>query len=159
MIEEAYLAAGCFWGTEYYFMQLPRIATQVGYMGGLTFAPTYREVCTGDTGHIETVEIVYDNEQVEYETLVKLFFETHNFSQIDGQGPDIGSQYVSVIFYTNEKQRDIATYYITLLQTKGYFVATQLRQAEEFWVAEDYHQTYYTKTGGTPYCHKYTKIF
>ncbi len=159
MIEKAYFASGCFWGTEYFFMKLPGVTTRVGYMGGDTFAPTYKEVCMGDTGHIETVEIVYDKEKVSYHTLVKLFFETHDFTQINGQGPDIGSQYISALFIATEEQEKIARYYIELLQQKGYRVATQLRVLDDFWEAEEYHQTYYAKTGGSPYCHRYKQIF
>ncbi len=159
MNDKAYFASGCFWGTEYHFMRLPNVTTLVGYMGGHSMTPpTYREVCMGDTGYIETIEVIYDNEQISYETLVKLFFETHDFTQMNGQGPDIGSQYVSVIFYCNEEQQKIATHYIKLLTSKRYKVATQLRKAEEFWEAEAYHQAYYAKKGGTPYCHTYKKI-
>ncbi|MGC3977668.1 MAG: bifunctional methionine sulfoxide reductase B/A protein [Paludibacteraceae bacterium] len=160
--EAAYFASGCFWGTEYHFMKLKGVsATTVGYMGGHTTNPTYKEVCTGTTGHVETVEVLFDTTKTTYEELIKLFFETHDFTQIDGQGPDIGEQYHSVIFYVNDKQKNIAQKYSKILTDKGYKVATQLRPAEnnEFWDAEDYHQEYYEKKNGTPYCHAYKKIF
>lgn len=160
--EVAYFASGCFWGTEYHFMKAKGVrATTVGYMGGHTMNPTYKEVCTGTTGHVETTEVVFDSTQTTYEDLIKLFFETHDFTQTDGQGPDIGEQYHSVIFYANNEQKAIAEKYIKILTEKGYKVATQLRPAEnnEFWDAEDYHQEYYDKKNGTPYCHAYKKIF
>ena len=158
--EVAYFASGCFWGTEYYFMKAPGIiSTTVGYMGGRTSNPTYKEVCTGTTGHIETTEVVFDNSKTTYEDLVKLYYETHDFTQVGGQGPDIGEQYQSVIFYTNDEQLKIAQKYVDILSSKGYKVATLLRPAPEFWPAEDYHQEYYDKKNGTPYCHIYRKLF
>lgn len=159
IMEKAYFASGCFWGTEYHFMKQEGVETTVGYMGGYTFSPTYKEVCTGTTGHVETLEAIYDPEKVSYENLLKLYFETHDFTQVDGQGPDIGSQYISVIFYTNDSQKEWAEKYIKILTDKGFSVATQLRPAPEFWAAEDYHQEYYHKKNGTPYCHPYKKIF
>jgi peptide methionine sulfoxide reductase msrA/msrB len=133
--------------------------TTVGYMGGHTQYPTYREVCYNNTGHVETTEVEFDNTKTSYEDLVKLFFETHDFTQIGGQGPDIGDQYRSVIFYTTNEQKYIAQKLISILKDKGYKVATDLLPAPHFWVAEEYHQTYYDKKGGTPYCHIYRKIF
>lgn len=160
--EAAYFASGCFWGTEYHFMKAPGVrATTVGYMGGHTMNPTYREVCTGATGHVETTEVLFDTSKTNYEAMIKLFFETHDFTQVGGQGPDIGDQYRSVIFYVNDEQKKIAEKYIRILTEKGYKVATELLPAEknEFWDAEDYHQEYYDKKNGTPYCHAYKKIF
>ena len=93
------------------------------------------------------------------ENMVKLFFETHDFSQTDGQGPDIGSQYLSAIFYLSPQQQEVAKKYVDILTEKGYEVATSLRPAERFWMAEDYHQQYYEHKGTTPYCHIYRKIF
>ena len=159
-IEKAYFASGCFWGTEYHFMKANGvIETTVGYMGGKTKNPTYKEVCTGLSGHIETTEIEFDPKQTSFEELLKLYYETHNFEQVGGQGPDIGEQYQSVVFYVNEKQKQITEKYIQILKEKGYKPATQLRQAVEFWDAEDYHQEYYDHKNGTPYCHIYRKIF
>jgi len=141
--ETAYFASGCFWGTQYHFMKAKGIiSTAVGYMGGHTENPTYKEVCTGETGHVETVEVVFDNSKASYEDMIKLYFETHDFTQVGGQGPDVGDQYRSVIFYTSEKQKMMAEKYIDILTSKGYKVATILRSAPEFWKAEDYHQEY-----------------
>ena len=160
VVKKAYFASGCFWGTEYYFRKLDGIKhTTTGYMGGHVDSPSYQEVCTGTTGHLETTEVEYDSGKVSYEQLVKYFFETHDFSQTDGQGPDIGSQYLSCIFYSDENEKAIAEKYIKQLKTKGYNVATMLKEAPTFWAAEDYHQQYYEHNGKTPYCHKYTKIF
>lgn len=159
-LEKVYFASGCFWGTEYFFMKAPGvIETSVGYMGGHKKNPTYQEVSTGKTGHLETTEIVYDPSKTTYGDLVRLFFETHDFTQTDGQGPDIGSQYLSAIFYKNDEQKAIAEKYVDILKDKGYRVATKLISAPKFWKAEDYHQEYYNNKGGTPYCHAYRKIF
>ena len=156
----AYFASGCFWGTEYHFMKHAGVlSTAVGFMGGHKEFPTYPEVKTGTTGHLETVEVVYDPQVTSYEELVKLFFETHDFTQLDGQGPDIGSQYLSAIFYLSPQQKEVAKKYVDILTEKGYEVATSLRPAERFWMAEDYHQQYYEHKGTTPYCHIYRKIF
>jgi len=158
--ETAYFASGCFWGTQYYLMKAAGvISTTVGYMGGHTKNPTYKDVCTGETGHVETTEVVFDNTKTTYEEMMKLYFETHDFTQVGGQGPDIGDQYRSVIFYVTEAQKKTAEKYIGILTAKGYKVATLLRAAPEFWKAEDYHQEYYKKKQGSPYCHIYRKIF
>lgn len=158
--ETAYFASGCFWGTEYHFTQAKGvIKTTVGFMGGNTQNPSYKEVCKADTGHAETTEVIFDQDKTTYEELVKLFFETHDFTQIGGQGPDIGDQYRSVIFYNSEIQKKTAEKYISILAEKGYNVATELQAAAVFWVAEDYHQDYYNKKNGSPYCHIYKKIF
>jgi len=160
VLEKAYFASGCFWGTEYHFMKAKGVTeTTVGYMGGTTTNPTYREVCSGETGHAEVTEVLFDTSKTTYEEMVKLFFETHNFTQIGGQGPDIGDQYRSVIFYNSEEQMKIAEKYIEILTKKGYKVATELEKAPVFWAAEDYHQEYYDKKNGSPYCHIYRKIF
>ena len=159
-LEKAYFASGCFWGTEYFFMKAPGVvATTVGYMGGHKSDPTYKEVSTGNTGHLETTEVDYDSSKITYGDLVRLFFETHDFSQTNGQGPDIGSQYLSCIFYNNTEEKAIAEKYMNLLIEKGYRVATMLKPAPKFWKAENYHQQYYQHNGSTPYCHAYTKIF
>jgi peptide methionine sulfoxide reductase msrA/msrB len=159
-MEKAYFASGCFWGTEYYFLkQAGVIETTVGYMGGHTKSPTYKEVCTGTTGHIETTEVIFDPHKVSFETLLKLYYETHNFEQVGGQGPDIGPQYQSVVFYTSNDQKEMVEKYIQILNSKGYKPATWLKSAPEFWAAEDYHQEYYDKKNGSPYCHIYRKIF
>ena len=159
-MQTGYFASGCFWGTEYFFMKASGVKeTNVGYMGGFVENPTYEQVCQKSTGHLETTEVIFDPETTSYEEMVKLFFETHDFTQTDGQGPDIGPQYRSCIFYADESQKPIAEKYIDLLRGKGYRVATMLKPATTFWKAEDYHQQYYEHKGSTPYCHKYTKIF
>ena len=156
----AYFASGCFWGTEYFFMKAPGVKqTNVGFMGGFVDNPTYQQVCQQSTGHLETTEVIFDPQTTSYEEMVKLFFETHDFTQTNGQGPDIGSQYLSCIFYSNATEKAIAERYINTLTAKGYKVATMLKPASVFWKAENYHQQYYENKGGTPYCHKYTKIF
>lgn len=159
-MEKAYFASGCFWGTEYHFMKKTGvIETTVGYMGGHVDNPTYKAVCTGQTGHVETTEVVYDPSKVSFEDLLKLYYETHDFEQIGGQGPDIGPQYQSVVFYVNEEQKNLVQKYIQILTDKGYKPATQLRPAPEFWSAEEYHQEYYDRKNATPYCHVYRKLF
>ena len=159
-MEKAYFASGCFWGTEYHFMKAPGvISTTVGYMGGHTYAPTYKEVGSGTTGHVEVVEVVFDPEITSFENMLRLYYETHDFEQVGGQGPDIGEQYQSVVFYANDEQKQMVEKYIKILTDKGYKVATQLRPAPEFWEAEDYHQEYYDKKNGIPYCHAYRKVF
>lgn len=159
-IKKAYFASGCFWGTEYYFMKVKGIVhTAVGYMGGHVDHPTYQQVCQKNTGHLETAEIDYDSTKTTYEDLVKLFFETHDFTQTNGQGPDIGPQYLSCIFYSNDEEKAIAEKYINILKLKGYKVATMIKPSSTFWKAEGYHQQYYEVKGDRPYCHKYTKIF
>lgn len=152
--EEAIFAGGCFWGIEYYFQKAKGVVkTEVGYIGGHKANPTYREVCNHTTGHIEAMRVTYDPTITDYETLAKLFFEIHDPTQVDGQGNDIGEQYLSVVFFKNEKQKEITEKLIQLLKNKGYKVATQLREATHFWPAENYHQQYYQKNGGIPYCH------
>lgn len=159
-MEKAYFASGCFWGTEYHFMKAAGVvSTTAGYMGGRTEAPTYKEVCTGTTGHIEVVEVVFNPELTSFEEMLKLYYETHDFEQVGGQGPDIGEQYQSVVFYVNESQKLMVEKYIAILKGKGYKPATQLRTLVPFWAAEDYHQEYYDKKNGIPYCHAYKKIF
>ncbi len=152
--EVAIFAGGCFWGVEYYFQNAPGvIKTQVGYIGGHKENPTYKEVCAHTTGHIEAMEVTFDPSKTNYETLAKLFFEIHDPTQTNGQGGDIGEQYLSVVFYMSEQQKEITEKLIHLLENKGYKIATTLRPATKFWSAETYHQQYYEKTGGTPYCH------
>ena len=158
--QEAIFASGCFWGTQYHLQKVPGvIRTAVGYTGGHVERPTYKQVCTGTTGHAESVKVVFDPCAVSYETLVKLFFETHDFTQKDRQGPDIGNQYRSAIFYRNDEQKRIAEGLVAVLKEKGYDVKTEITAAGVFWDAEDYHQDYYQKNGQSPYCHVYRKIF
>lgn len=156
----AIFASGCFWGTQYYFDKLDGVvSTQAGYTGGDIIKPTYEQVSTGKTGHVEAVEVIYDPEKISYEELVKYFFETHNPEQYGGQGPDIGEQYRSMIFYNNKEEKKTAQRLIDILMHKGLDIATLVEPAGEFWPAEDYHQRYYENKGGTPYCHIYRKLF
>ncbi len=158
--ETAYFAGGCFWGMEYLFKKADGVvSTRVGYMGGHKKYPTYQEVCGGTTGHIEAMEVVYDAAGTDYEKMAKLFFEIHDPTQGDRQGPDSGEQYKSAIFYADKKQKETAEKLIDILEGKGLHVATELISAETFWEAEDYHQDYYAKTGKRPYCHVYQKRF
>lgn len=158
--KRAIFAAGCFWGVQYYLKRAKGVLyTRVGFTGGHTERPTYEQVCTGTTGHAEAVEVLYDPEKTDYETLAKIFFETHDPAQVDRQGPDMGTQYRSAIFAVDDEQKRIAGKLITLLKKKGLAVATEVTAAGAFWPAETYHQDYYAKTGGSPYCHVYTKRF
>lgn len=159
-MRKAYFASGCFWGSEYFFMKASGVLnTAVGFMGGDIEHPSYERVCQKNTGHIETTEVTYDESKTSYEMLVKLFFETHDFTQTDGQGPDIGPQYLSCIFYNDENERLIAQMIIQKLGKMDYKVATMLKNAKTFWPAETIHQQYYKHKNGKPYCHTYTKIF
>lgn len=159
-IGKAIFALGCFWGAEYQFQRAKGvIETRVGYCGGTSEAPTYRDVCSGRTGHAEAVEVTYDPAQTIYEELARLFFEIHDPEQVNRQGPDIGAQYRSVIFYSSDEQKTVAEKSIAELNAKGYRVATQVQPVETFWPAEAYHQNYYEKNGGVPYCHVRTKRF
>lgn len=154
------MAGGCFWGVEYYFQRMPGvISTEVGYIGGHKDNPTYQEVCSHSTGHLEALKIEFDPAQTDYQSVLKLFFEIHDSTQTNGQGPDIGPQYVSAIFYIDDEQKQQAEAVINLLKQKGIEPATQLIPATTFWPAEDYHQQYYEKQGKVPYCHSRRKIF
>ena len=156
----AIFASGCFWGTQYHFDRAEGVIhTVTGYTGGTVENPTYKQVCTGKTGHVEAVEVLYDPERTNYEQLAKLFFETHDPTQKNGQGPDIGEQYHSVLYYHNHHELEIAKSLIARLEDSGLAVATELRPAGIFWPAEDYHQHYYDVKRSTPYCHIYTKRF
>ncbi len=159
-LERAIFAGGCFWGLEYYLeKQKGVVSTTVGYIGGKTANPTYQEVCSHTTGHAEAVEVYFNPDIVSFRDLSKLFFEIHDPTQIDRQGPDIGDQYRSEIFYCSQRQKEIALELIKKLISKGYDVQTGLTEAGEFYPAEKYHQEYYDKKGGTPYCHIRVKRF
>lgn len=158
--KKAHFAGGCFWGVEHLFEKHKGVKDVIsGYMGGHLKNPSYYDVIRGDTGHVEAVEVVYNPNEIRYEDLTKLFFEIHDPSQKNGQGPDIGSQYLSVVFYENEEEKKTAQKLIEILKAKGYGVATTLKENSVFYVAEDNHQNYYERTGKTPYCHVYKKIF
>lgn len=159
-IEKAIFAGGCFWGVEYFFQKEKGvISTQVGYIGGHVKNPTYKDVCSHTTGHAEAMEVTFDKTKTTFETLARLFFEIHDPTQIDRQGPDIGDQYRSEIFYVNEEQKAVAEKLINELKKKGFDVVTKLTKATEFYEAEDYHQQYYEHKGSKPYCHGYVKRF
>ena len=159
-IQKAYFAGGCFWGVEYHFQKLIGVvSTKVGYMGGSVDQPTYEQVCAHGTRHAEVLEVIFDTKKTSFEELAKYFFEIHDPTQINRQGPDIGDQYRSVIFYTNQKQKDTAQKLIEILKEKGYKIVTELKEADIFWEAEEYHQKYYFKKNALPYCHVYTKRF
>ncbi len=159
-IKKAYFAAGCFWGVEYHFEKLEGVISAIsGYMGGHIENPSYQMVCRGFSGHLEVVEVTFDETIVSFETLAKLFFEIHDFTQTNGQGPDIGSQYLSAIFYVDENQKNISENLIKELSEKGFKVATSLYELVPFYEAEEYHQDYYARHQKAPYCHSYKKIF
>ena len=159
-IRNAYVAGGCFWGVEYYFEHLNGINSAIsGYMGGHTLNPDYHSICTGTTGHLEVVKIEFDDELISYERIIRIFFEIHDFTQINGQGPDIGSQYLSAVFYEDESQQKVCSETIDFLKNKGYKVATVLYELVPFYEAEEYHQDYYDRHKKVPYCHSYKKIF
>jgi peptide methionine sulfoxide reductase msrA/msrB len=152
--EFAYFAGGCFWGVESMFdAEKGVVAATSGFMGGKTENPTYEQVCRGNTGHAETVEVEFDPSVVSYEDLAKLFFEVHDPTQLNRQGPDMGAQYRSAVFYTSDEQKKTAERLIGILMGKGYNVVTQVAPAGTFWPAEEYHQDYYAKSGKQPYCH------
>ncbi|MEI6652815.1 MAG: bifunctional methionine sulfoxide reductase B/A protein [Chlorobiaceae bacterium] len=158
--QKAIFAGGCFWGVEYHFKKVKGVlVVKSGYTGGVIDNPSYKQVCSGKTGHAEAVEVEFDAALVSYETLAKLFFEIHDPTQRNRQGPDIGTQYRSAIFYTDEEQKNVAEQLIGELRSKGYHVVTSVEKAGIFWYAEEYHQGYYQKTGHQPYCHIYQKRF
>lgn len=158
--QEAIFAGGCFWGVEHLLKkQNGVLVTESGYIGGSKDKPTYQDVCNGKTGHIEAVRVVFDSSKVNFRTLTKLFLEIHDPTELNRQGPDVGEQYKSVIFYYDDSQKETANDLLEILKNKGLDIQTELREVSTFWSAEDYHQDYYLKTGKTPYCHSYTKRF
>ena len=152
MIQVATFAAGCFWGVEDTFMALPGVtATRVGYCGGRTDSPTYRDVCSGDTGHAEAVEVTFDPSLVSYAELLTIFWDCHDPTQLNRQGPDFGEQYRSAIFYHSPEQLEQAAASRDGIEQKRVFrrsVVTQIIPAQVFWEAEKYHQHYHQKNGG-----------
>jgi peptide methionine sulfoxide reductase msrA/msrB len=159
-MQKAYFAGGCFWGVDYWLRTLPGVVSvTAGYMGGKTKHPTYEQVCIGETGHAETVEVVFNSAKTTYEDLAKLFFEIHDPTQLNRQGPDVGYQYRSAIFYVDDNQKQVAERLIDQLRKKGLDVVTSVEKAKEFWPAENYHQNYYGKNGKQPYCHIPVKRF
>lgn len=160
-VEKATFALGCFWGSESVFRALIGkgvVATRVGYTGGRTKNPTYKDVCSGGTGHAEAVEVTFDPARISYKKLLDVFWESHNPYRSDGQGPDIGSQYRAAVFYHTPEQRKLAEESKSALQKKSGrngTVATMIVPAAEFYPAEDYHQRYYEKKGIAPACPVY----
>jgi peptide methionine sulfoxide reductase msrA/msrB len=153
-LERAIFAGGCFWGVEHLFRGIGGvISVRSGYTGGHVDRPTYKQVCTGATGHAEAVEILFDPAKVSYEKLARRFFEIHDPTTKDRQGPDRGSQYRSGVFYTTEAQKKTAENLIVLLKARGYDVVTEVTAASTFWPAEDYHQDYFDKHPDHESCH------
>jgi len=135
------------------------LAVVSGYIGGHVENPTYKEVCSGTTGHYEAVEVTFDPSRISFEKLARLFFEIHDPTQLNHQGPDVGEQYRSAIFYLNDEQKEITEKLIEILKGKDYNIVTEIKPASIFWKAENYHQDYYEHKGSAPYCHGYTKRF
>jgi peptide methionine sulfoxide reductase msrA/msrB len=152
--DTAYFAGGCFWGVEYYLEQARGVkSVESGYMGGRTENPDYREVSSHKSGHAEVVQVVFNPAEISYEEVARIFFEIHDPTQMNRQGPDVGNQYRSEVFYLRVEQKETAARLVSLLEKKGLNVVTRISPAAPFWKAEDYHQDYYKRHGGTPYCH------
>jgi peptide-methionine (S)-S-oxide reductase len=156
MEEKATFGAGCFWGVESFFRQVPGVIDAVsGYAGGKVDNPTYKQVCTDLTGHAEVVEVTFDPAKVGYDKLVDVFFMNHNPTQLNRQGPDVGTQYRSVIFYHSPEQKRIAEEKKAALEKSGKWkkpIVTSIEPAPKFWRAEEYHQRYFEKNN-LPSCH------
>lgn len=152
--ERAIFAGGCFWGVQYSLKKLfGVISMTVGYMGGEVVYPTYEEVCSGKTGHVEVVEVIFDPCLTDYKTVAQEFFEIHDPTQYQRQGPDVGPQYQSKIFYLTAQQRQTALELIRYLEERGFQVRTEVEPASRFYPAEEFHQDYYQKKNQQPYCH------
>jgi peptide-methionine (S)-S-oxide reductase len=151
-MEKACFAAGCFWGVEAAFRQVPGVVeTAVGYSGGTTDEPTYKEVCSGRTGHAEVVQVDFDAETVSFQRLLEVFFAIHDPTTLNRQGPDVGSQYRSAVFYHSPEQKTAAEAMKQQLEASGKFsrpIVTEVTPASAFWRAEEYHQRYVEKHGG-----------
>ena len=147
-MEKAIFAAGCFWGIEAAFRRVPGVVEAIsGYSGGITERPTYEQVCSGQTGHAEAVEVTFDPTKIGYGQLVDAFFDMHDATQINRQGPDIGTQYRSGLFPLTDEQAEVARTKKQALIERGVDVATEITPAGPFWPAEDYHQRYFEKRG------------
>ncbi|MVT12314.1 peptide-methionine (S)-S-oxide reductase MsrA [Chitinophaga sp. ysch24] len=169
--EKATFGGGCFWCTEAQFQYLDGVLkVESGYAGGTVPNPTYEQVCTGTTGHAEVIQVTYDPSKITYEELLQAFWQSHDPTQLNRQGNDVGTQYRSVIFYHNEEQHKLAEFYKDKLQHSGAYdepVVTEISPIDKFYKAENYHQNYYNQNGSQPYCHfviapkleKFKKVF
>ncbi|QUC65200.1 peptide-methionine (S)-S-oxide reductase MsrA [Nitrosopumilus sp. K4] len=148
---KATFGAGCFWHVEDLFRKTRGVkSTKVGYTGGMLANPTYEEVCTDETGHAEAVEVEYDPDEISYDELLRVFWENHDPTSLNRQGPDVGRQYRSAIFFHNDEQKEMAKKSKEKLETSGKFqkpIVTEIQPAPEFFKAEDYHQKYFQKHG------------
>jgi peptide-methionine (S)-S-oxide reductase len=155
-LEVATLAGGCFWCTEAVFLELDGVKKVVsGYIGGATVNPTYKDICNGDTGHAEAIEITFDPKEVSFGELLEIFFATHDPTTLNRQGNDIGTQYRSEIFYHNPTQKQLSEDYIALMTSENTFgkpIVTKISAASKFYEAEDYHQNYYNQNKTQGYC-------
>ena len=153
--QQATFGAGCFWGVEHVFRRIPGVMdVVVGYAGGSTEQPSYHDVCSGRTGHAEVANVTFDPEVVSFDQLLEVFWAMHDPTQVDRQGPDVGSQYRSLILAHSPEQLEAAEASKSRAQERFERpIATEIRDAAPFYPAEDYHQEYYAKTGHTPYCH------
>jgi peptide-methionine (S)-S-oxide reductase len=155
-IEIATLGNGCFWCTEAIFQRVKGvIKVESGYSGGDTKNPSYKDICTGTTNHAECLQITFDNTTVSFESILKIFWETHDPTTHNRQGNDVGTQYRSIVFYHNENQKNIAESYKNELNNAGTFknpIVTIIEPAAIFYKAEDYHQNYFNLNGSAPYC-------
>ncbi len=155
-LSKATFGNGCFWCTEAIFQRVEGVHSVLsGYIGGKVKNPTYREVCFGRTGHAEAIEITFDPEVVKYEELLEIFWKTHDPTTLNRQGNDVGTQYRSAVFYHDEQQKELAEHYKQKLDESGVFndpIVTEITQASEFYLAEDYHQNYFNEHGNQPYC-------
>lgn len=155
-MEVATFAGGCFWCTEAVFLEIKGVEKVVsGYIGGKTVNPTYKDICTGETGHAEAIQITYNPNEVAYEDLLEVFFATHDPTTLNRQGADVGTQYRSEIFYHSEAQKTKAENYIQLLEKEKLYdkkIVTKVSSASVFYPAEDYHQNYYNQNSSQGYC-------
>lgn len=151
MEQTAIFAAGCFWGVQFYFDQVPGVlSTEAGYLGGHTDNPSYEDVISHNTGHAEAVKIIFNSEKISYDTLLKHFFRMHDPTQLNRQGPDVGENYRSAVFYMDNKQKATAEAIVKTLNESNKFtksIVTTLEEAAAFWPAEDYHQKFTERTG------------
>ncbi len=159
-LQRAFFAGGCFWGVEELLQRQPGVLAAIsGYSGGTLEYPDYQKVCSGTTGHIETVAVIFDPQKTDYEKLCRFFLEIHDPTQKDRQGPDVGGQYASALFVIDKKQQQTANNLLQILREKGYDIQTRILPFHRFWMAETMHQDYYRKTGKQPYCHSWQKKF